>query len=179
MNGLKKLGILFENCEIAEIDGKYIGEIDIDDIVKSVTRTASNSIEKITSCKHFSVNINRRADNLKNLGTVSEYESFFERFMYRDIVAVSVLFDSDKGKSLDDKKWIFVPYEESETQSDIERIFSAYNTYMTVKKNDFGDLHICIDEKVTADDIFPDEEYNEKEYVDYMWEMYMMWDNKD
>ena len=40
MNGLKKLGILFENCEMAEIDGKYIGEIDIDDIVKSVRRTA-------------------------------------------------------------------------------------------------------------------------------------------
>ena len=70
---IEKIEIILENCEMIIIEGKYIGDLSIEDIKYSIHRDACNSISERLTCKELSMSINRNA----NLDTQIELNQLY------------------------------------------------------------------------------------------------------
>ena len=73
---LQKLALVLENCDVIEIDGKYIGGIVVDNIHTSIRRIASNSIKEINECREFAVEIHRDANKERYQFDQTQIEDF-------------------------------------------------------------------------------------------------------
>lgn len=162
---IKKIELVCENCEVITLEGKHIGDLDIDNIKSSIERIACNSIREINSCDSFSISIHRDADNINRdetwiFGNTDGDRSPLNRLLkYNDITSVCVYF-TDKTKLPKD---IYVPWNDEDDYS---------NTYQKAYINNFGDLFIVIDKNKLLEDIFKAEEMNNEKYMESTWFMY-------
>ena len=60
---IKKLSFILENCEVIEIDGKYIGDFGVGKIEERFERTGINSIDLWKKAGEFWVEIHKDANN--------------------------------------------------------------------------------------------------------------------
>ena len=163
-NGLNKISLVLENCEVIDIDGKYIGELDVGNIQTSISRIACNSISKMKTCDNLVLSIHRDANIINKPFGFDSNQTVFDRLKDCDITAIDIHYDDVNDHSDEN---IYVPYNEER-----EGQLGSPNTYMTVKKNKFGDLFLVISEDKTVDDIFQDENINNAEEINFVWSMY-------
>ena len=174
MNGISKIEIGLENCEVITIDGKYIGDFDVYNICTNISRMGCNYIGKAKSCDSFIIEIYRDANVVNNpFGTEDDNDGkIFERIkQYNDITSVTVYYDK-KDEDYNDietgeSDYFYVPYQE-ETEGQL----GSPNIYQSTYINNFGDLYIVIDKEEKIFDLFDEEEINDIDNLNFKFGMY-------
>ena len=59
---VKNVTLCFENCDWVTIDGKYIGDLIVDDLHTCFRRIACNAIDKIETAKTIAIEIHKDAN---------------------------------------------------------------------------------------------------------------------
>ncbi|MCM3109886.1 hypothetical protein [Lederbergia lenta] len=159
---LKQVNLILENCEVLEIDRKYIGYFHIGNIKTSINRNACNSISKDIVCEDFTIEINRSFKDEElmqyTFGDLSEKRNPIERLLrYPDITALEIVYQDDS------KEYIYVDWqvEDGDTNKNQKNLI-----------NNFGDLYIVISENKGIEDFYNNEEINNEDIVDFSWSMY-------
>ena len=162
---LKSVEIVLENCETILIDRKYIGEIECDNIKKSISRRACNSISVVNTCETFAIQINNKLseneDSTWIFGTLAdEKRNPIERLIsFNDITSICFKFVDEE----DESEQIYVNWGGDSEYS---------NEYQKSYKNNFGDLFIVISKNKSIEDIFCVEKIEEENSRDFLWKMY-------
>jgi hypothetical protein len=154
---IEKIKFVFENCESVTIEGKYIGRLFISDIKYSIQRIACNAIREMQSCNHFSISINRKADNAKDKGLFGNFSRLDRINMYSDITSIYVYLNDQ-----DEPKQFYVDWDGDDYTNQNQKVYI----------NKFGDLFLVIDSKKTIDDVFDKEEIEDKENMNFEWSMF-------
>jgi len=159
---IEKIEIILENCEMIIIEGKYIGDLSIEDIKYSIHRDACNSISEWLTCKELSMSINRNAnldtEEIWTLGLTDNKRDQFARINnHSDITSIYIYFADNKVKH------IYVPWNEDS---------DYFNKYQKSHINNYGDLFILISKESELNDVFNLEEIEDKNNIDFIWSMY-------
>ena len=159
---IEKIELLLENCEIITVEGKHIGDLQIENIVYSINRMACNYIAERFLCQSFSMSIHRdSALNTKmefTLGEVDEERNPIQRIHdHKDIVSVHIHFSDGIEKHI---------YVKWDGESEYE------NKYQDTHINNFGDLFIVVDKDKKVKDIFNLDEIEDADRMSYIWNIY-------
>ena len=90
---VKNVTLVFENCDYITIDGKYIGNLLLDDLHTRFRRIACNSIDKIKTANTIAIEIHKYANKERYQFDQTDYEDFkqmtFDRLSaYNDITSI-------------------------------------------------------------------------------------------
>lgn len=100
---IKKLTFIMENCEVIEIDGKYIGEFYCGKIKEKISRIGINGFGMWKECGEFYVEIHKDANQVyKELGVTKAFERLSE---YPDICHIEIEFDEPASIVKYSLKW--------------------------------------------------------------------------
>ena len=174
MNGISKIELGLENCEVITIDGKYIGAFDVSNIQTHIRRMGCNYIGKYNSCESFAIEIHRSGNTVNKpfgIEDVGHNESIFDRLLkYRDITSVTVYYDkkNDKYEDIDtgEKADFYVPYED-----EVEGALGSPNVNQKCYINSFGDLYILISKNETLEDYFDMDEIEDEDMLSFHFSM--------
>ena len=145
MWSVKKIELIFENCEVAVIDGKHVGYLLADDISEYYSVRGCNAFGHTRTCHTFRLEIHRDADGKLAYGF--DDTSLFERISrYDDITSVEIYTD-------DGKIDLYVDWEGDDYHNDNQSSCIA----------DSGHLYLVISEKESVEDFF-EEVLEDKEY---------------
>jgi hypothetical protein len=157
MKEIKFIELVLENCEIIKIDKQHIGIFRIENIKRSISRVAMNSISDHKSAEEVFIQISSKANNYNSYVTTwsgNETLPFTRLIKYKDITAISIHYEDD------DEEYIYVPWG---GESDYK------NEYQSCKINEHtGDLYIIISEKENVENYFKECLEDEDTY----WESY-------
>lgn len=131
MKDIKKVEIVFENCEEVTIERKYIEKLNALDI---------EICEDYNVCNSFEIEINKDIlDNTDDKGLCNRYfencedkVSIGERLQQNDITQIHICYEDDS------KEWFYVNWEDSDSIFGIENI----NQESDITQND--NLYIVI-----------------------------------
>jgi hypothetical protein len=159
---IEKIELVLENCEVITVEGKHIGDFNCEDIKYSIDRRGCNYIGKMQTCENFSMSIHRDcALNKKSewsFGYIDEERNPLERiFKGNDITGIWIYFKDRKEPKVIYPKWGDGEYD---------------NEYQESYINQFGDLFIVISKDKNFEDVFNKEEIEDKQAMDFVWEMY-------
>ena len=94
---IKKITFILENCEVIEIDGKYIGEICVNKIKERITRIAVNAVEAYKECGEFYIEIHKDANGVYPATSNPIPLGIFDRLTdYNDITHIEI--ECDNGE---------------------------------------------------------------------------------
>lgn len=151
MKNIESIILHCENCESIEIEGRYIGEIEIRGL-KQCIRRHGNSIRNYRTCEDFVLEIHRDADKkYKSFGMISEDVLFNRILNTKDIVSITIKYND---RTMDDD--IYVPYNEEENTFSINKYQHVYysiphHLYIVCSKendiSDYFDIHYINDIK--------------------------------
>lgn len=174
MNGISKIEIGLENCEVITINGKYIGGFNVSNIHTDISRLGCNYIGKMQCCDSFMIEIFRDANVInKPFGYEDENGTYiFQRIeQYNDIVNVKIYYDEKDNNYKDIETGeldnVYVPYEEEN-----EGWLGSPNKYQSTYINKFGDLYIVIDKDKKVEDVLNMDEINDEEDLEFKFGMY-------
>jgi len=159
---IEKIELLLENCEIITVEGKHIGDLQIENIVYSINRMACNYIAERFMCKSFSMSIHRDcALNTKietTFGKANEERNPVQRIHdHKDIVSVHIHFSDGIEKHI---------YLEWDGESGYE------NKYQDTYINNFGDLFIVAGMNKKIEDVFDLTKIEDEDRINYIWNIY-------
>lgn len=140
---IKSIEFIFENCECLTIDGRYIGDLIIEDIRTSIRRVACNSIMRMVSCKSFAISINKLV-NIKTIHTGFDEVYPLERINSGTEITYIIITYSDNSTETIYMNW-----------SNESEWHNPYQKSLITKK---GDLYLVIDKELNIEDIW-DENY--------------------
>lgn len=151
MKNIESIILHCENCESIEIEGRYIGELEIRGL-KDVIKRHGSGIKNYRTCEDFVLEIHRDADKkYKSFGIISD-EVLFNRLMNtRDIVSITIKYNDG---TIDDD--IYIPYNEEENTFSMNKYQHVYysiphHLYIVCSKenkiSDYFDMHYINDEK--------------------------------
>lgn len=155
MKNIESIILYCENCESIEIEGRYIGEIELIGLKQIITRYGEYRI-----CEDFILEINRDADKkYKSFGMISD-EILFERLInIRDIVSITIRYNDG---SLEDN--MYMPYREEENNYQTNR-------YQHVYKSNLNHLYIVCSKEKEISDYFDMEYINDEKAMNIYWKM--------
>lgn len=174
MNGISRIEIGLENCEVITIDGKYIGAFYVENIKTTISRMGCNYIGKYQSCDSFVIEINRGADCVNKPFGIDDEDSkmsIFKRLLtFRDITSIRIFYDKKNEKYEDvetgETDEFYVPYEE-----ECEGQLGSPNVYQSCYINSYGDLYIVISKDDKIEDFFDIEEIEDEEFLNFQFSM--------
>lgn len=101
LDDIVKVKLIFENCESATIESKYIASILIDGIEYTIRKSGYNSINKFAACKFFSISFMPEANIYADLNLFAEEISFFDRVsIYNDITGIVLFYENGKREEI-------------------------------------------------------------------------------
>lgn len=158
---INKLEFVLENCEVVVIDGEYIGSLNIGNIERSIRRVACNAISDMQICRHFSISINRNAEDDEKSGSklfnqFGKKSPLHRLIQYCDITSIYVHFADNRVEQF------YVKWDGDECEN--------YNQKSYINK--FGDLFVVIDKDMKLDDVFNLNEIEEEDYMNFVWSIY-------
>jgi len=168
---LKSIEFILENCDSIVVDGKYIGYFDVSDIKSSISRIACNSIARMDVANTVVIETHNDANKKRHLFECDEFEeeSTFDRLCAGDVTRI--MFDLiDEFPPVDSREqkiehydyyvdWVGCNDDDSENK--------AQTTYVS----DLGNLYLVISKEKSVEDFFNKEEINDKDYVDFTFDM--------
>lgn len=161
---IEKIKFYLENCESIAIEGKHIGHLNIDNITYSISRMACNAIEEMYTAHHFAISINRDANVNQDMIMLGHkidnrtLKPFSRLVQYPDITSIFIHF-----KGINEPKQFFVTWDSEDDQN---------NNNQKAYVNSFGDLFIVIDKELSLEDIFPKEQIEDQDSMDFEWSMF-------
>lgn len=166
---IKEIELVFENCEVITIPGKYIGRFYVGNIRKSLSRIAVNSTRMFETARKIVIEIHKDAEvPNRPFGTEDENDnSTFDRILKcNDITDIEITLEDAYGK---EKEEHYVFYTDWIGDSEYK------NEGQKSKRSELGHLYILITRKNKKegyfDKVFPPEEINDKEYMDFHFKM--------
>lgn len=172
---LDKVSFVLENCEIIEVDGKYIGDIQCKDIKEEFIRNACNSFDLIKYCNSFCIEIHNNAnkeeypfgiqdeslkfkvfDRLNNQKDITQIKLFWHDTYYKD------------GKGFA-KQLEPITYYLNWT-GDSDYINESQKTYIS----ECGNLYIVVDENKSIENCFILEDINNNDTMKFRFSMMML-----
>lgn len=159
MKNIESIILHFENCESIEIEGRYIGEIEVRGLKQVISRHG-NGIRDYRICDDFVLEIHKDADKrYKSFGMISD-DVLFNRLMNtRDIVSITIKYNDG---SIDND--IYVPYHEE------ENTFSM-NKYQYIYYSIPHHLYIVCSKENKISDYFDIHYINDTKAIDIHWKM--------
>lgn len=159
MKNIESIILHCENCESIEIEGRYIGEIEIRGL-KDVIKRHGSGIKNYRTCEHFVLEIHRDADKrYKSFGMISDDVLFNRLLNTRDIVSITIKYNDG---TIDDD--IYIPYNEQ------ENTFSM-NEYQHVYYSIPHHLYIVCSKENKVSDYFDMHYINDTKAIDIHWKM--------
>ena len=172
---LEKKTFIFENCEEIEIDGKYVGDFLVDDITTSIGRFACNYIGEEQTANYFHIEISSLANTVyAPFGFEGKAgESKFDRLLaYNDITQIEFEISTPiTPETCGSKKYNYNVLWSNDKED--------VNTYQKTVLSSLGNLYIVIGKDVEFENIFPSDTINDKEYMDFHFDMYDVEYNKN
>jgi len=156
--------LIFENCDYITIDGKYIGNILVDDLHTCFRRTAYNAIEKVETANTFALEIHKTANKDRyQFADIDLKQKIFDRIKkYADIACVKFELEVylEEGNSRVEHYEYYVNWvDESECECENE----AQTSYISYD----GNMYIVIAKDKVIEDFFDMEEINDSERMDF------------
>lgn len=172
---LKNITFVFENCDYITIDGKYVGDFLVDDIHHQIARLACNHIGRMDIADTFVIEIHKDANIERYELDQTHIESFkhmtFDRFKGNDITNIEFELEENYSEER------LVPYKESYNYYVCWNADDEYeNSYQSTYESDEGNFYIVISKDKTIEDFFDLKAINDKEYMDFVYEMYGLYE---
>ena len=159
---IKELTFGLENCECITVKGNTIGSFDITGIEKVVRRIACNEIRKYEAAKSIAIELFPEADTKYNSFGETSKSTVFKRLTdYADITSIEIEYDDGETD------YFWVEYDTGEYD-----YLGADNINQKTYISTQGNLYILIDEKKALFDVFPKDEIEDKETVEYLHDAY-------
>lgn len=147
---IKRIDIIFENCEVLYIPIERIGLLTIDDIHTTISRTAINSFDRYETANTIFIEIFNRTKDL----------SLNRIVKHNDITSIDVVY-LDTVNNIEKIESYFVDYKEPKGQEDV---VGAINLNQKVFVRESGDICICISETKKISDFIDSEDDRNFEY---------------
>lgn len=165
---IKEIELIFENCEVITIPGKYIGRFYVGNIRKSLSRIAVNSTRMYETAKKIVIEIHKDAETQNRpFGTEGDDSTFDRILKWNDITSIEITLEDAYNKENKEEHYVF--YTDWIGDSEYE------NEGQKSKRSELGHLYIVITKKNKKegyfDKIFPPEEINDKEYINFHFKM--------
>lgn len=168
---VKNVTLCFENCDYATIDGKYIGNLLVDDLHTCFRRIACNAIDKIETAKTIAIEIHKDANKERYQFDQEHIPSFkqktFDRIEEYDDIT-SIQFELEETYVEDGE----VPRVECYDywvdwvgESDYSN--EAQTSYISAD----GNMYLVIAKDKKIEDFFDMEEINDSQYMDFHFSM--------
>ena len=168
---LKNITLIFENCDYLTIDGKYIGDLIVDDLHTCFRRIACNAIEKVETANTFAIEIHRDANKDRHQFGQSDVPHFkqkvFDRIEeYDDITHIE--FELEETYVEDGEVPRVEHYEYGVNWvGDSEYENEAQTTYISSG----GNMYLVIAEGKGIEDFFDKGEINDEDAMDFHFDM--------
>lgn len=164
---LKNIEFTFENCEVINIDGKYIGDFLVDDITTSIQRVC-NSIMKFDVAHTIAIEIHKDANKehyILGQTHIAEFkQTVFDRLSAcDDITSIEFTLEEWCDGELKDTTYSYYV----DWTGDSEYSNEAQVTYQSKA----GHLYILIKDKARLDDYFDVELINNPESIKFHFSM--------
>lgn len=159
---IKEVEFVLENCEVITIPGKYIGELDINNIRTTFGRIACNAFSKRTCSDSIYIEIHKDANvDYLPFGVENLKTKIFDRLAGgNDITHIKYSLINDDGEIL--------------AQEDITPTWTGESDYENEAQKSYvsklGHLYIVIDKDNDVDSIFGDD-INDEDYMDFHFDM--------
>lgn len=168
---LRNITFIFENCDSITIDGKYIGNLLVDDLHTCFRRIACNSIDKVETANTIAIEIHKDANKERYQFDQTDYEDFkqmtFDRLSaYNDITSIQFELEESYVEEGQVPRIDSYDYWVNWT-GDSEYTNEAQTNY--VSKD--GHFYIVIAEGKSIEDFFNMEEINDSESMDFHFSM--------
>lgn len=165
---IKEIELVFENCEVITIPGKYIGRFYVGNIRKSLSRIAVNSTRMYETAKKIVIEIHKDAETQNRPFGTEDDDSTFDRILkWNDITSIEITLEDAYNKENKEEHYVF--YTDWIGDSEYE------NEGQKSKRSELGHLYIVITKKNKKeghfDKIFPPKEINDKEYINFHFKM--------
>lgn len=170
---LRYIRFCFENCDFLEIDGKYIGDIFVEQIQTSIRRLACNSIDEILMANAIAVEIHKNANKerfqfeyqFETSSIIGSSQKTFDRIKYGDVTYIDLLLESSDIDREPTTKQYFYSVNWSDEN---EEVNASQKNYISRD----GHLYIVIATDKGIDDYFDMKKINDNKWVDYHFKMY-------
>ena len=168
---LKYIELVFENVDSIKIEGKYIGDFLVDNLETSIKRIACNSIDKIDVANTVAIEIHKDANKERYQFYQTHIEDFRQMTFDRikncaDITSIQFELEEDYVEEGQVSCVEYYDYYVDWT-GDSEYTNEAQKTYLSKD----GNLYIVIADKKEISDFFDLEEIEDKEYMDFHFDM--------
>lgn len=168
---LKYIELVFENVDSIKIEGKYIGDFLVADLETSIKRIACNSIDKIDVANTVAIEIHKDANKERYQFDQTHTEDFkqmsFDRIKNCDDIT-SIQFELEEDYVEEGQVSCVEHYDYYVNWTgDSEYVNEAQKTYLSKD----GNLYIVIADGKKLDDFFDLEEIEDKEYMDFHFDM--------
>lgn len=161
MNGMevKKIHIVFENCEYVEIPVNVVAGFSITGIKTKIERIGLNCIAEMEIAKHVFMEIFPEANKLGRLYPDAKRSNIIERITtYNDITSITLIYDDGHERT------VYVDYDD-----DGEDYLGAPNkNQMTYLHPKSGILYISVSGKYGISDYVDNEYINSPDYANDM-----------
>ena len=159
---IKNLTFVLENCEHITVKGNTIGSFDIMGIEKVIRRVACNEIGKYEVANSVAIELFPEADTKYNsFGEVSKSTAFKRLSEYADITGIEIEYENGEIESF------LVDYDTGEYD-----YLGADNINQKTYISTQGNLYILIDTKKALFDVFPKDEIEDKDTIEYLHDAY-------
>nr|DAH73365.1 MAG TPA: hypothetical protein [Caudoviricetes sp.] len=158
---IKKIEFILENCEVITIDGRFIGDFDLDNIKTRVRRVA-NAINKIVSVEDVAIEIRSLANVTTTCpwGVDETFKPFDRLTEHHDITAIVVYFNDNSSECY------YVNYR---SKGDY---IGAKNLNQHTHVSSLGNLYLVISEKNTIEDYWDIRKINDENAMYFKFSMY-------
>lgn len=137
MREIESIKLVLENCESIKIHTKHIGDFSIDDITRSISRLAMNSVSDLTTSDNIHIQVSSEANKTGSFVTSFQDKMPFDRITeHNDITAIEIKYQNNETE------YISTNWNSSDRYININQT-STINTHT-------GDLYIVISTKETV-----------------------------
>ena len=173
---LKYITFTLENCDQITIEGKYVGDFYVGDIISEIKRIACNSIMKMNITKEFAIEIHKNANKTHYvLGLEKCKYTVFEILTSHNNIT-SIEFELEEQYIKDEKIPKFEHYKYFVNWTgDSDFVNDSQKSYISKP----GHLYLVIDKKSNIEDYFDSEEIDNEEIMDFQFKMYDVGDEDE
>ena len=163
MKNIKSIELILENCEVIEIESKYIGMFRMDDIRTSIYRIACNAISKSQTAHSVAIEIFSEANvKYSPFGNCEEQLKFYRLAEWKDITSIELHYEDGSTETY------YVDYDDGENDA-----LGAENLNQKNYISTLGNLYIVIEKDKTVFDYFDKEEVEDVESINFSKTMIM------
>ena len=158
MEDVKSIEVVFENCESFEIEAKYFGGVQFEDIRTSIARIACNAITKFQTAYSVVLEVFSEGNiDYAPFGNEEKQKMFDRITAHHDITQFIIHYDDDITETY------FVDYDE-----DGDTSLGAPNKNQQTYLSALGNLYIVIEKDKNLFDFFDKNEIDSHDHVDFL-----------